>query len=587
MNKKGFTLIELIVSIVLVTIVLASLLSTLVRIRNTYNEVSENTEVLVYSSSISRVINNDVNENAGISHIYCDSSGEFCNMTLGNDQKRLIKITTITDCYHDTKDNSHVIDCSETLSNGILIENIKSTLEYINDSKSPNELVYIKTLELNRYTNLDRNEITREGYNFLSLETKSLNYPNTGQSTTDVFSKLIVNIYDGVDEVNSNSYNVTIYSSNRYENSKIKGKTYHIIFNNNGASTVYSQGIDEDYGIGYYNLYSTHSPSDMIDSIQPPEKDDYVFDGYYLYQNGQEVKMIIDSSGNIVADPKTFTSNINKDDVDLCVKAKWSEIPDVSGITLNGAIEDTIIIKDKTTGNEVKRVNLNGKGIGTLDGIAPGDYIFISTVANDTGTAAVWTDQGGAYYKNVTISSGANQVINLYPAGAIYWYGNGSIEGSSLFSRCGGIYYKTLTADGTSTGTIKKVNTSKSWIKVNKNAYTVRMRSSGGTYYSRGSCYKEFKRNSFNNTTYNRVRLIINKSTASGNVADKNEQGYRISTKENGYKLVSSTSPKYISRDISSVGVSKSTQVYVRVYLNGVSASGDITLRALWLAQVD
>ena len=39
MNKKGFTLIELIVSIVLVTVILVSLLATLVKLKQTYEDV--------------------------------------------------------------------------------------------------------------------------------------------------------------------------------------------------------------------------------------------------------------------------------------------------------------------------------------------------------------------------------------------------------------------------------------------------------------------------------------------------------------------------------------------------------------------
>ena len=58
-SKKGFTLIELIISIVLVSIVMISLLSSLIQLRKTYNTIHENSDILVYSSSIARVINND------------------------------------------------------------------------------------------------------------------------------------------------------------------------------------------------------------------------------------------------------------------------------------------------------------------------------------------------------------------------------------------------------------------------------------------------------------------------------------------------------------------------------------------------
>ena len=60
MNKKGFTLIEVIVSIVLVSVVLVSMMATLLRLRDTYSIIHDNSDVIVYSSSIARVINNDL-----------------------------------------------------------------------------------------------------------------------------------------------------------------------------------------------------------------------------------------------------------------------------------------------------------------------------------------------------------------------------------------------------------------------------------------------------------------------------------------------------------------------------------------------
>ena len=59
MNKKGFTLVELIVSIVLVSIVLIALIGSLLQIRSAYAVVHDNSDVIVYTSSISRVINSD------------------------------------------------------------------------------------------------------------------------------------------------------------------------------------------------------------------------------------------------------------------------------------------------------------------------------------------------------------------------------------------------------------------------------------------------------------------------------------------------------------------------------------------------
>ena len=88
MNKKGFTLIELVVSIVLVSIILITLIGSLLQLRNAYTVVHENSDVIVYTSSISRVINSDINDNNGIKFVSCETDGRKCSLILGNDERR-------------------------------------------------------------------------------------------------------------------------------------------------------------------------------------------------------------------------------------------------------------------------------------------------------------------------------------------------------------------------------------------------------------------------------------------------------------------------------------------------------------------
>mgnify|MGYP003307939376 CR=1 FL=1 len=84
MNKKGFTLIEVIVSIILVSVVLTSMLASLVKLRNAYEEATKNTDALVFSSSLARIINNDFAQNGGIRYIDCTYFGDVCDITLNN-----------------------------------------------------------------------------------------------------------------------------------------------------------------------------------------------------------------------------------------------------------------------------------------------------------------------------------------------------------------------------------------------------------------------------------------------------------------------------------------------------------------------
>ena len=97
MNKKGFTLIELIVSVILVSVVMVSLSSALVDIRRNSEEAQENTNVIITTSTISRVINNDIVKNDGIRFVECDPNGEECGLVLGNNAKRTLTIKDVTD----------------------------------------------------------------------------------------------------------------------------------------------------------------------------------------------------------------------------------------------------------------------------------------------------------------------------------------------------------------------------------------------------------------------------------------------------------------------------------------------------------
>ena len=131
MKKRGFTLIEVIISIVLVSVVLISLLATLVKLRETYTIIHENTDVLVYSSSITRVINNDFIKNNGIRYITCNAEGSLCSLIMGNDEKRELEIRRDISTRNE---KSKVVTGKET-PDDVVIENIKTSLKYSNTTK--------------------------------------------------------------------------------------------------------------------------------------------------------------------------------------------------------------------------------------------------------------------------------------------------------------------------------------------------------------------------------------------------------------------------------------------------------------------
>ena len=318
MNKKGFTLIEVIVSIVLVSVVLVSLMATLIKLRETYSVIHENSDVLVYASSISRVINNDIMDNNGIRYASCDMNGVTCDITLGNDQKRRLEIIE-EEINHgrikrtDKKEANHVTKNS-TLKYSDTTKEEKAEDGTIDTSK--NKIIYIRTLALEDYTEIIKEngrEIegvhTTEGYNFYSItsDTSEIKKIKNNEIFVDVVTKLIVNIYDGID-VNDTKYNVTLYSAGKYSESEYIGKRYTIEFDLNGAETSSGDySMDEVFGVGYYKTGEKAVLKNKITKIKIPKRSDQAFLGYY-YSNGEV--QVVDGIGNIVASNMLFKNDV-------------------------------------------------------------------------------------------------------------------------------------------------------------------------------------------------------------------------------------------------------------------------------------
>ncbi len=313
MNKKGFTLVEVIVSVVLVSVILVSLLTTLVKLRESYTVVHENSDVVIYSSSISRIINNDLIDNNGVRYATCNSTGTECELILGNEKKRKLEILTINSNPEEQTDKN----------NKIIHENIKSTLRYT-DTTEEEKLIYMKTLNLDKYTNTKTHQVTSEGYNFLAMKTDVHEYNSSVDEKTDVLSNISIGIYNGLD-TNDKSYNIELYSSARYDYDGVVGSTYKITFNNNDADIAGEIGIDEEYGVGFFKRESSHKKSDIITTIERPEKANLAFTGYYYYTGVGNPTIVVDALGNIVANNRLFKQDVSSSNDYPVVRAVWQE----------------------------------------------------------------------------------------------------------------------------------------------------------------------------------------------------------------------------------------------------------------------
>lgn len=209
MNKNGFTLVELIVSIVLVSIVLVSMTGTLVKLKETYNVVNEDADARIYGATISKIINDDFLKNNGIRDISCSNDEDMssCEIVLGTNQKRTLEILRNT-----------IPNDSETIyENGKSVGTKtyeKTTLRYSDSTTGAVKTLLIKTIELIVKSNneVDNNLVNTYGYKFTDLSVKTYKYENIDDyDKTDKITHIIIGLSD-------EKYNIDLYSSGTYEN---------------------------------------------------------------------------------------------------------------------------------------------------------------------------------------------------------------------------------------------------------------------------------------------------------------------------------------------------------------------------------
>lgn len=242
MNKKGFTLVEVITSLVLVSVVLVIMLGTLVKIKGSYNKINQNMDAIVYSASITRVINGDFKDNSGINNIVCSPEGNICNITLNNGNKRILRVydnelSKVQNKYKNNFDDPPTIvpsgnemRCDSELKyyDGNYycpIKKLFSSLEYIDNSDEDNpKTIYIKTLGLTKEQDLSQDYFKSDGFIFgkISYEESSFESVSSNKTKMNKISKISIEINDSID-FNDPTYNIVLYSSSVSDSSGNSG----------------------------------------------------------------------------------------------------------------------------------------------------------------------------------------------------------------------------------------------------------------------------------------------------------------------------------------------------------------------------
>lgn len=201
MNKKGFTLIELLVSITLVSVILVFMMSSLIRLREVYNDSDSDTDIKVFGSLASNIINDDFIAHDGIRELTCNKENEnkyTCFIKLLDGEERSLAL----------RNKINKKGYTNRGSNGFSIETY-STIEY-RDSKN-NKNMFIKTIKST--SNYEGNDnanklINTYNYHFASITSTTIDI----SSNEKVF---IINII-----ASDRKYDVKLYSN--YKNYEYK-----------------------------------------------------------------------------------------------------------------------------------------------------------------------------------------------------------------------------------------------------------------------------------------------------------------------------------------------------------------------------
>lgn len=132
MNKKGFTLVELITTFALSAVIVTILINVVLVIKNTYSDVNLKTNLLINQGNLSMALNSKITDDNLLSYSDC-SANYFCynfNFTDGTSEILEIKDNTVKFGKFTYK-----LDRGSEISNPIIYkENIDINIQSVNNS---------------------------------------------------------------------------------------------------------------------------------------------------------------------------------------------------------------------------------------------------------------------------------------------------------------------------------------------------------------------------------------------------------------------------------------------------------------------
>lgn len=163
-NNKGFTLVELVISITLLSIVLVFMMKVLISLKNKEDANGINTKLLVNQTIISKTLNNDNIKNDIKNIQYCEADKKDCvliEFAIGT-SKKLQLLNNANNCYYTISYSDNNFDI-----NSDSIYEFKRTLP--NKKNDEGEINYYACYEKFELINLSAN------YSMLKIPITSTN----------------------------------------------------------------------------------------------------------------------------------------------------------------------------------------------------------------------------------------------------------------------------------------------------------------------------------------------------------------------------------------------------------------------------
>jgi len=106
-NKKGFTLIELTISVALLSLIMVFLLNFLTEVKKDEIGINEETEKILNKEIIAKTLNEDIKSAGGINNIACIDNA--CSINLDNETTKELTMNNGKLTYKDLTNNKVIL----------------------------------------------------------------------------------------------------------------------------------------------------------------------------------------------------------------------------------------------------------------------------------------------------------------------------------------------------------------------------------------------------------------------------------------------------------------------------------------------